>query len=70
MVENESVLKSSESISCQNDQQLEAKTDKCTLVKSDLQELQHSNTDAVKTMQESQEKFCKVSLQDKKLLYN
>ena len=55
MVENESVLKSSESISCQNDQQLEAKTDKCTLVKSDLQELQHSNADAVKTTQESRE---------------
>lgn len=70
IVENESVLKSSESISCQNDQKLEAKTDECTLVKSDLQELQHSNADVLKTMQESQEKFCKVSLQHKKSLYN
>ena len=68
MVENESVLKSSESISCQNDQQLEAKTDECTLVKSDLQELQHSNADAVKTMQESPS--ARLVLQHKKLLYN
>ena len=68
MVENESVLKSSKSISYQSDQQLEAKTDECTLVKSDLQELQHSNADAVKTMQESPS--ARLVLQHKKLLYN
>ena len=80
MVGNESVCESSESsesresISCQKDQfssvkkQLEAKTEECTLLKSELRELQHANANAVKTMQESQEKIFKVSLERNKSL--
>ena len=75
MVGNESVRESSESsesresFGCQNDQlssirkQLEAKTEECTLLKSEVCELQHANTNTVKTIQESQEKFFKVSLE-------
>ena len=70
MVGNESVRESSESsesresresVGCQNDQlssirkQLEAKTEECTLLKSEVRELQHANTNAVKTIQESRE---------------
>ena len=80
MVGNESVRESSESsesresVGCQNDQlssirkQLEAKTEECTLLKSEVRELQHANTNAVKTIQESQEKFFKVSLEHNKSL--
>lgn len=78
VVEKELVRKSresSESISCQKDKlssvrkQLEAKTEECTL-ESELRELQHTNADAMKNMQESQKKFYKVSLQHSMLCIN
>lgn len=42
--------------------QLSAKNEECALLRKQIFDLQQENADAKKRMQESQEKFCKVSI--------